>query len=932
MPVSSGKRLNTSVVFNVKAASCSRFLRCKTPRLVLLQNHNVLAPADKSRVSDQASPMNPVSAMKARRDPTVTQLRPGRAVCALSATVALTIFLAIGVNSSVAADGEENHPEPRELLRTGRYGECAALCDARLAAKDLSESNLLLKIDSELALGDYAAARQTAARGMLQHPWSIPLKRQGIITSRMVGDHARAAAFLQEIQDSVARTPWRYGEPPNLVAVGRTAIEVGADPRKVMENLFDRALRADPDLLDGYLAIGDLALSKGDHPLAAETFRAARERFSDEPAVLVGLARALWQDDRQGAEDALEKALAVNPAFVPARLLLVEQFIDAERYDAAAEELQRIFEVNPREPRACSYQSLLSELAADPKGASLWRAAALSTWPQNPEVDYLLGRKLSQKYRFAEGAAAQRRALALDARFHAAAIQLGQDLLRLGENAEAWQLIDAAHKAEGYHVESFNLLQLKDTLDRYVTLESPHFLVRMDRREAVIYGADVLDLLHRAREQLGQRYGYRPSGQITVEIFVEPDDFAVRTFGLPGAEGYLGVCFGRVITSNSPQSMARLSQNWQSVLWHEYCHVVTLQRTRHRIPRWLSEGLSVYEERQAAPTWGQRLNSEWRDWILTGRMSSLEELSGAFLRPPSPQHLQFAYFQASLVVQFLIERYGEAKLSGILDDIALGLPIQDALERRTNPVGQLNAEFFEYARELARNLGSGLDWQQYDLSAIATSDDPQAITGWINDHPLSLTGLKLGTQILLSRRDWGAAEPLLQRWIRAFPEAREDRPNPSELLADLYAVTKRPDDECEVLWDALQFVELSSSRLQRLRERLVERQQWERLAVVCERGLALNPMDLSLQRHREQAAAERSRWAEAIRAADAQLELDPPDRPRVLYRLATYCRHVGDPRARSLLLDALELAPRFEAAYELLEEVDALNEPVGLAE
>ena len=39
-----------------------------------------------------------------------------------------------------------------------------------------------------------------------------------------------------------------------------------------------------------------------------------------------------------------------------------------------------------------------------------------------------------------------------------------------------------------------------------------------------------------------------------VEIFPQQKEFAVRTFGLPGADGLLGVCFGRVITANSPAS------------------------------------------------------------------------------------------------------------------------------------------------------------------------------------------------------------------------------------------------------------------------------------------------------------------------------------------------------------------------------------------
>ncbi len=39
------------------------------------------------------------------------------------------------------------------------------------------------------------------------------------------------------------------------------------------------------------------------------------------------------------------------------------------------------------------------------------------------------------------------------------------------------------------------------------------------------------------------------------------------------------------------------------VLWHEFCHVITLQKTGNKIPRWLSEGISVFEERRADVRW-----------------------------------------------------------------------------------------------------------------------------------------------------------------------------------------------------------------------------------------------------------------------------------------------------------------------------------------
>src|SRR5262249_51818172 len=157
--------------------------------------------------------------------------------------------------------------------------------------------------------------------------------------------------------------------------------------------------------------------------------------------------------------------------------------------------------------------------------------------------------------------------------------------------------------------------------------------------------------------------------------------------------GYLGVCFGTVITANSPASQKEHPANWQAVLWHEYCHVVTLELTRHRIPRWLSEGISVYEEQQANPAWGQHMNPEFRKRILAGRLPPIRQLSGAFLQPETPRDLQFAYYQSSLVVKFLVEHYGFPVLQKVLHDLAAGVPLDQALERHAADLDQLDAEF-----------------------------------------------------------------------------------------------------------------------------------------------------------------------------------------------------------------------------------------------
>src|SRR5690606_10953308 len=126
--------------------------------------------------------------------------------------------------------------------------------------------------------------------------------------------------------------------------------------------------------------------------------------------------------------------------------------------------------------------------------------------------------------------------------------------------------------------------------------------------------------LTEAHAVLTKKYDITLEQPTLVEIFDDPRDFAVRTFGMPGNPGYLGVCFGDVITANSPSSPAGNSTAWASVLWHEYAHVITLNLTRNKMPRWLSEGISVYEELVVDPSWGQRMIPEYIEFILGDKM------------------------------------------------------------------------------------------------------------------------------------------------------------------------------------------------------------------------------------------------------------------------------------------------------------------------
>ncbi len=811
-------------------------------------------------------------------------------------------------------------------LRQGEYEE---VIDDALALVDdpatPADWHLLLS-EALLTVGRYAEAEAAAVRGLIREPGSIRLRWVARAAALAQGRKAQAEEWLNEIGSTVRSQPWMYRNPENLIIFGRAALELGSDPKEVLDRIYSPLAQANPDLRDVYLAKGELALSKHDFALAATTFAEGIKRIPDDADLHYGLAKAHENGDRGAMIEALQAALEANPRHVPALLLMADHRIVAEQYGEAEDALAEVRAINPASPEAWAYYAAVAHLRNQPSGERASRAEALKPWEENPLVDHTIGRVLSQKYRFAEGAAYQRSALELDKDYLPAKAQLASDLLRLGESTEGWMLAQEVSVRDEFNVEAFNLVTLQETMQKYTTLTSGDFIVRMTSREAAVYGPRVLALLTRAHRQLSEKYGFQPFKPTTVEIFADQRDFAVRTFGVPDVPGYLGVCFGRVVTANSPAVNVGTPVNWESVLWHEFCHVITLQMTGNKMPRWLSEGISVYEERQANPAWGDQLSPQYRDLILKGRMTPVSELSSAFLAPPTPQALQFAYYQSSLVVEYIIERHGLDSLKAILRAVGLGMDINGAIAANTTSMANVEREFVAFARERAEGLGRGLDWTPPPESLVESGDETR-FSAWAEENPDNYYALTWRARRLAEAEAWADAIPVLTRLLEKYPE-QTGADSPWKLLAEAHRAQGNAAGERSALAALARVDPAASDVYLRLMEMAEAAQDWAALAENAERFLAVNPLVAPPYRQLGAASAKLADLPAAIGAYRTLLELDPPNPASEHYQLASWLHQTGESEAaRRHVLRALEDAPRFREALSLLQEITGCCEP-----
>jgi tetratricopeptide (TPR) repeat protein len=804
----------------------------------------------------------------------------------------------------------------QELIDKGEYEQAIEMAQLQVDKKTWNENWPRILASALLIQGKTEQAMKVYEDSLERFGDSMRLKLLGHQIYLENNLPQKAQQQLDDLTAFVQRSPWKYSAKSELVPLGEFFLLKDEDPKQVLKLCFDQAVKANPKNIDAYRAIATMAIDKSDYQVAADAITKAL-KLSDTNPDLHQLAFQTWyQSDRTKAAGHLQKALEINPKHVPSLLLKAQTLIDRESYEQAQSVLEQVESINPSSSILWALRAAIAHLKNDFKNEAQYRSKAIEKRQLNPAVDYTIGKNLSMHYRFAEGAKYQQRALTADPNFHPAQTQLAQDLLRLGNEAQGWDMVQQARRSDPFHVTNYNLQILKTELDKYTSIEFPGFVLRMDKQEAELFADRVVETLTHARNTLVEKYKAKLQEPIVVDLFAKQRDFAIRTFGLPGGEGFLGVCFGRVITANSPTAL-NVEHNWQSVLWHEYCHVITLQLTDNKMPRWLSEGISVYEENQKKTAWGEPPQPTYIHWIRSGDFSPPSQLSSMFLAPSSPERLQFAYFIASWVVQFFVEQFGHDGLLQLLEDLRNGLEISQALARRTGSIDGFDQAFRNYAIERANQIAPNLNLHPSDpsnpkpnnLASYAILHNE--LTQSINEKNWDQARIKAKTLVDLWPTDPSNANAL-RKWI-AIENATGNTNAERQALTKLVEI----DPHDTIPLKRLVEIDLAS-------QDFLSVEQW------CQAILAIRPDHAPTLDSLATASEKLNQPASTINALLALSLLEPIDPANLNLRLAQAYRQLAQNstqteeslrKAKRYCLKALEESPRYEQALQLLQEL-----------
>jgi tetratricopeptide (TPR) repeat protein len=433
--------------------------------------------------------------------------------------------------------------------------------------------------------------------------------------------------------------------------------------------------------------------------------------------------------------------------------------------------LGQVFETNPSDLNALSLKAAISYLRGDTAGYAATEKAVLGINPLYGRFYHTMAENLVMRRKYQESVEFYRKAVEIDPQLWAARTGLGINLMRVGEIQQGRQEVQRAFDGDPYNVWAFNTLDLLDQMDKFVQVKSEHFVFKFAKEDEPVLGPYAPKLAEEAYASMSRRYGFTPNGPLHVEIFPDHAGFAVRTLGEPGL-GALGVCFGKVVALDSPRARKPGEFNWGSTLWHELAHVISLQMTNHNIPRWYSEGISVYEERKARPGWGDDLNAAIVKAYNDGRLLKVSELNAGLMRPKFPEQIAFSYYQASLVCDLIEEKFGFDKIRQTLLLFAEGKPAESVFKEALGwDTAALDRQYQNYLDGKLRGIAARLDFKSVgEHGAAIGKPDLQALTGRLQAAPEDFfANLHMG-RLLHSEGKDSEAEPYLKKAAVLFPE------------------------------------------------------------------------------------------------------------------------------------------------------------------
>jgi tetratricopeptide (TPR) repeat protein len=677
---------------------------------------------------------------------------------------------------------------------------------------------------------------------------------------------------------------------------------------------FQQALRAAPEDAATRVRWGDLYAASHQDADAMELYRETLETDPESAFASLGAARLLAGGFDDAANVYLEKLLSDGNAAEGARagawLLVARVSLENGNYAdavAAMNDAETVIQRNGWPPLDLYALRAALDLLNNVE-VSGWTKKSLEFNPHFGDIYAVPAYFYVITRRYRGAIDLYQKAVEIEPGHAAAHEELGVNLLRDNQVGRAARHLETAHNLDRFSPKAVNTLRLLDSFSDFQLISDPStpgdsellpITLRLHEDEAAIIAPYAIALTRASIEEFTRRYDFQLSEPVIIEMYPDHEDFAVRTAGMPGI-GILGATFGYVIAMDSPSSRPPEQFQWGTTLWHEMAHVFTLEASNHLVPRWFSEGVSVFEEWRSGPNRGVRIPMSVYVAMKDERFLPVANLDEGFIRPTYEDQIIVSYMQAGLICSFIDATYGADKLSKLLyrfrDGLTTAMAIEDVFAM---PAAQFDREFTQYVQAQHGAILDNLeDWQRMQ-QALAEQVDAE---------------------------NWTDVPDLARQLISLLPQYIEPD-SPYLALARAAEALGQRAAAMEALENFWQQGGYEPAALKRLADWLLEADRRGDAIKVLQSVNLVEPLDRDVHGTLGDMLLTDGRAQDALREFTVALALDPHDKATAYYRMAQAHHALGNiALSQDNLLRALDVAPNFRPAQRLLLEV-ARNEP-----